>query len=406
MTKARGNCKTTLVNLYYFLIFYTLAIFITSFVLKDLTYSYLLLPLSVPFFLMEWLRFRVRAAAPFFLTHLALVFAVYYAAKFANAPAVYTDGLGDINFYAILCAAMTAIFAIYSIAVRLGKINEVLESKNVIFAAVFATVLFAGAGSIGSEVVRPAILTCFGLIMLAYLLYTHLDAVDRSLEAITMTTTQPVKKILTSTNRLIIIFIAATALLMAAFILFGTDALLTYIGSFLLYLLRKILHYFFADGGGPDTDVRAPAMAEGDMRGLSFYFQNEKQNAFLAFLEKIFAPLAFTILGILAAVLIVYAIYKIIKGFNEKQTKPLPDAKKNFLLPDVVDRVKSNFNWFNFAPVNRVRRVFYKKVVRYMRQGVKIDSSDTAMNIAEKIRPMEDIGELAAEYEKVRYKEG
>ena len=104
---------------------------------------------------------------------------------------------------------------------------------------------------------------------------------------------------------------------------------------------------------------------------------------------------------VIAVLLLLYAIAKKIKP--RKKSEKLSDAQEEVklagsLLDDLLDLLP------RFKKMRHpIRRAYEKKVNLHIKQGILVEDYDTTDIIAEKIRETEDIDELTAKYEIVRY---
>jgi len=63
----------------------------------------------------------------------------------------------------------------------------------------------------------------------------------------------------------------------------------------------------------------------------------------------------------------------------------------------------NSMSWRKRQRRNPVRRAYYKKIKQFIKSGTKVVETDTTDKIDTKIAPMEDISDLTAKYEQVRY---
>ena len=105
----------------------------------------------------------------------------------------------------------------------------------------------------------------------------------------------------------------------------------------------------------------------------------------------------------------VYLLYSLYMRFNKKgdkknATNPADDTV--VALPsNIFGDLKALMPRLKLRQRNAIRRAYAKKVNGHIKRGVKILAADTTVTIADKIRPQEDIDELTALYEAVRYGE-
>jgi len=105
---------------------------------------------------------------------------------------------------------------------------------------------------------------------------------------------------------------------------------------------------------------------------------------------------------------VIFVLYLFFRYFNRrrkaKQSKDNDDADETIALTrNILDDFWDLLPRFGKYSKNAVRRAYVKKVNWHIRRGVDVKRSDTTDIIADKIRSTEDIDELTALYEKVRY---
>jgi hypothetical protein len=106
--------------------------------------------------------------------------------------------------------------------------------------------------------------------------------------------------------------------------------------------------------------------------------------------------------------LVAYVCYQLYKRFYSGTTEVSDDLQES-VMPDWRETMRGKVGAFIFGgPANRVRRLFYRKVRKHIiKKAVssRIALSDTACEIAEKIKASEDIDALTARYTQARYSE-
>jgi len=113
----------------------------------------------------------------------------------------------------------------------------------------------------------------------------------------------------------------------------------------------------------------------------------------------------FMILAALALIISLFITFT--KFFNRKQRKsklsnPIDDTEIT-LTSNIMGDLRALLPRLKIRHSNATRRAYAKKVNKHIKNGVQIRSADTTVTIADKIRPAENIDELTALYEKVRY---
>jgi hypothetical protein len=115
------------------------------------------------------------------------------------------------------------------------------------------------------------------------------------------------------------------------------------------------------------------------------------------------------LMGAAAVALIVYAARRIYRRFYTPRIMPAGDLSE-FAPPDIKEWFAHAFRPGGSGPAHRIRRMFYRKVRKYIHnpnrktsEGITVAPTDTALEMAAKIKAAEDIDALTAEYLEVRY---
>ena len=137
--------------------------------------------------------------------------------------------------------------------------------------------------------------------------------------------------------------------------------------------------------------------------------------AWLALLEMIMnVMMRFLLVAFLAAVL-AYAGYRFYKRFIATRGAGGEDYEggdtseyigPKLAIKPIADAIGSLLRRLGpKTEAEKIRQMYYKKVRWHIKRGAEIKSVDTTREIAEKLQPAEDIGELTALYEGARYGE-
>ena len=354
------------------------------------TRLYLVYLLAVPFFSMILLSRLFDSLLSFVVIHAAALASVYFWPFDFKIKIVF--------------AAFMAVSAVYSFTERVSA-----ESGGVSFA--FLTLISAAnAGCVmivsSLGLYAPAVFFMSNVFAAAacYFLYRHVTDVARSLEAISLTTSQPVRTIIKFNNVAIAIFIALAA---AAAVFSGyipIAAALRGAGSLLFAALKFLLGRM----SGPDSssDIQTEFMYEQSAQSYDYLPPPGEPFILWVILEKIimFLTTAAVIAGVIAGV--AYLCYRLYKIFYANVADQY-DVKE-FISPGADSerasaRRPGTPRLFAAPPSQRIRRLFYKKVRKHMKSGLKVERHQTAREIAALIKKTEDIDELAALYERARY---
>ena len=356
-----------------------------------LFYAYIL---AVPFFFMMFVRTMFGSFFIFAALHLLA------AASVAIWPV--SGGLKLVG------AGFLAVSVILSFHAKLSKNSAGLTMGMLILVAGANLAANVISQSAGLSVPTAYFAANTFAVTLCYFLYGHVTDVGQSLEAITLTSSQPVKSIKKFNNAAIAVFILLACVLAYFSGYFQIGTLIRQTGAFLLFALR-FLFSLIGDGEAPlEEIVETPVQPPPDQT-MNELMMLETKDPFILWviLEKILFFLFYVVIvvGVIAGV--AYLFYKLYKKFYAER-EFLTDVKE-FILPDenVAQRIAARLSDLlpggGFAPANRIRRQFYKKVKKHIKNGAEVAASDTAKEIAVKLKPREDIDAITAAYERARY---
>ncbi|MCL2350997.1 MAG: hypothetical protein FWC55_00545 [Firmicutes bacterium] len=345
----------------------------------------------VPFFFNLFLRRKVRNAALFLLAHL-----LFPAAAFFLIPGLPLK---------LAALAVLAVMDVLSISQRLSRNPRGYGASLCVAGVAVLIVMCFLAGARGLPRVANVYPALAALMFGAYILYSHMANVDSSLDAITMTSVQPVKDILSFNNRAMTAFMVILLLVVIISPFLMIDKVVLLAGKGLLNGLRFILSRLF-DNAAPaapaPTDAPAPVPGMGqDMIALlgppgeSGRFWDVLQNIILGALYILMFPAA--------AALVVVPVFLFIRRFNRTRKNGADDIES--IAPDAVFKDAAR-RLRNAVPSifreNRTRRLFRKKMQAHLRAGAPLEPSDTPWQMERKITK-EDLRDLVKEYEEVRY---
>ncbi|MDR1664985.1 MAG: hypothetical protein LBR83_08715 [Clostridiales bacterium] len=433
--------RAAIVDAAWFLWLYGVAAFPVYLAYRSVTPLLALLALLAPYVLFAWFRKVCKNLFFFALSHLSAAagtFALLYISP-ARGWLFNIAGIGGVNVFLVFSALFLAAAFLRSFRTRLMPAQRFLDSParyapehyNPVpedsaddyapdyhsGTAVFFTITLIGACLTceyhsAPVMARIAALDAMTLLILLFV-FEHLHNVDGSLSIIGNPKSQPVFSILKFNNQLI----AAVAGLMfaaaVAAVALGLDryvlSLLTKLGNGLLWLLRKI----FSGKGAALTETEilpfAPEMPPQTPMSENPYAAEEPW-LFWEILSRVLYVAGVLLLIGGAIGIAVYAVYRMNKLFNQKISSNEAGDTSESLFPDAVERMRKRFFTRERKPANRVRRAFYKKVRKYMADGKyppakRCLPTDTALEMAAKIKASEDIDALAVSYQKERYSE-
>jgi len=392
MNNGRRYFAELLKHLTFFIMLASIAAPVVSWLVGNdaIIYIYVLI---VPFFIMISIKQAFGSLVFFALPQLLIVAAAFFL-PLELAPR-------------IICFAFLLFSMIYAFTDRLSDKDMGL---TLAFVALIAAInIAAGWVSAGGELNIPAEFMIGNVmaVIVCYILHAHMIDISESLDAISLTSIQPVTTIKKFNNAAIVLFIAlaAVAALFSGYL--PVAAALRGFGNFLLAAIRFLVSL----GNREETPYAEDLGMPNDMQMSPDQFGMEPTEPFILWviLEAIFMFLvsAAIVVGIIAG--IGYLFYKLYKRFYATGTRVMsdyiefaaPEAKVSGLAARLADVIP----FLNLAPVNKARRLFYKKVRGYIKKGLGVKASDTAREIAAEIGKSEDIGGLTAAYEEARYYE-
>lgn len=386
MNKFRIHLCDALIDLIFFLVIEVVASIVIYYFTMSNGDIVGLYAMFLPFSFLFFLRMRRRNFFLYSFCHLALYFVPFYMAGTIFSKAVFF--------------LVTTAFIIYSYQRYNPKKEVHINNMTLIFICAFFTAFYTIAGYYDFIIVQNIILISSVLIVLLYFLYIHIMNVDKALSLITMTTIQPIDKIIASSNRIILFFIILTGVLLFLSRYFFIDDIIRILGTEVMYLFGIALKQWQQNPSGKrKLWLPLPGTGGGSMSSGRRYTPLPSALELQLLLER-----GIKCAIIVLTILIIYMIYKL---FNSRKDDDGEDIKE-FVLPEIFihkSPIKSIKD--RFAPGNKIRRIFYKKVKSYViSKKVDVRKNDTAYEMSQKIMEFEDIGEILKDYEKIRYDKG
>lgn len=352
------------------------------------------LPSALPFAAMYALRRWVTVRWAFNLWHLVLVLLGVLVLGWSNAWAWI----------------LMVILALVSFGLRTkgGTDPSVVSAiaTTLLSAAAFVIIALVGIGPIAEMQMFLGVLATINLS--AHILYIQMANLDNSL--VLAREIGGVHggsgSVLQANNRLVGFFIGAMVLL-------GSLTALG-LGGLLLRTIRTLQRLFSRENA-------EPLSIEGLFEQVLYLGELELYEEYLEEPTLIIGALAefdeiplsavetlFFILAIPTLLLIVWIFWYIFsyyfnRRYGKKQQVHAGDETESLsgsLLADLQSLLRRR------EKLHPTRREYYKKITRHMRRGIAIFHHNTTAQISEKIRPTEDINELTARYEQVRYGKG
>lgn len=383
-------------------IFGNIAVFFIFFSLYTLVAprSAVSLLLAVPFFALMATRCKVNNIAAFSILH-ACVLVI---------PALIVHALtGTIDASAPV-AAFCFVSVVYSFLARAS--NEWLPrpSRAVVAMVLLNAAMLYLSTYFGDE--RSIYFTGSTLaIMICAIIYTHIDNLDARLKVLQDQNLRYIGDIIRGNNKDIAFFAGAVAFVGFFVFFLPMDefgrliiAFLRWIGSLIAKFNQALVPEAFLDPTAP------PAFMYENGGGDIWYNNPEVARSYLwQMLTTILTTAALILLVGGIVLLLAYSFRQSFYSHRRKTTTSTElstdtDEVSNLsqsLLSDILGMIPHPKDFIKHP----VRRAYAKKVNSHIKSGVAITHSDTPEIIAAKIRPTENIDELTASYEKVRYGE-
>jgi len=355
--------------------------------------------LIVPFFLMVFVRTKNLKLPVFVAAHIVIV---------AVSAFLIGDAL-DWQFISIFMIAA----CIYSFASRnLGE-REPDFSSIVIFLFLYIFLfILAGVTEADSTDIHLQLISGYLMMVALIVLYMHMDNFDMRLKLLQQIDERNhnTEKIMKANNFLIVVYVMIILSINAPVLIAGR--LISYMPDWRSNVWvpgdgmtepEPVIHdeifgvyveNWWADLELPEYAEPVPAFEHLPLV-ITFYEDMAAINIFGILV--MFA--AFILLGLIA-----YLFYKFF-NFN-KFKKPEDDGDGDIsvaLARSFLSDLRELSPRFKINTRNPIRRAYIKKVRFFIKHGVDIKKSDTTDIIAGKIRELENIDELTAKYEDVRY---
>ncbi|MDR1000259.1 MAG: hypothetical protein LBL96_05600 [Clostridiales bacterium] len=390
MTRERLFVEELLYNAVVFMIFYGVTLLPATMFMGD-NFAVVLLFTALPFAINMLIRMYVKYISLFFLLHVLIPAAGYFIAS--------AWGFGALES-ALLTVVLTA-YLIFSIASRIGANRPNLSFAACAVACIVYVVFCAVAEHNGLTGLIGIYVTLATVTVAAGVLEAHLVNVDSSLDSLTAESTQPVKPILSFNNKIITGFLIILLALVFGSRYMMIDRIVRALGQGFLTLIKFIFSLFtYKPEQVDDYGEIEVAQPPENVFGIE---EQEEPFWLWEYVEKILVALVTVLLVVGFVALIVYVIYVIYKRFFESAR--MDEDEKEFIMPNLFKEMvgkqgKRIASWF--LPVNRIRRVFKRKIISHIKKGVQISQSDTPTQMKDKIQS-EDISGLVKEYGAARY---
>jgi len=381
---SRTAIKNILANMVAFLLIYTIISGVYFLFFNEVSFVWWLM--VIPFYLMQFSRARIKNVYTFIALHLLVLFGAFFINGFIFAFMIM----------AVVYSFIVRTVGERSLDIGIGVLMLILHTLFFVLAGQYA----ANPHIIQQQLVGTFILT-LGLIIV----HIHMDNIDSSLTIISHIDDRNYRsdKILSTNNTLITVFIVLVFAIGLTTIAFPLGRIISNPLSGLLQILQHRGH-----GNMTPSQVQRP-IAE----GTEVYTQNYAPYEEILPYDYHERPmwlmnLIYSVILLLVVAGVAFALYLFIRYFYRRHRKKGQSEDDNgdetiLLTGNLLDDIRDLLPRFNRYSKNAIRRAYTKKVNWHIRRGVNVKMSDTTDIIANKIRNIEDIDELTATYEKVRY---
>jgi len=343
----------------------------------------ILLPISaVILFVFLFARRLIKYTAIMFLVHLIVPIAAFYL-----APDLFSR---------VLYVGVATVLAIFSLQQR--------HTRSLTFVAGFIyaapMVLIVLALLVGNQGYTHVYTTYAVLIIFSSIgskLHIRMVQVNDSLEVITQTSTQPVKKILAFDYKAMLVL---TVIMIGLTIFFHLSlmrpALEAVSGIRLNVQIDPITHTPEAPPDTPGDDILGPG-------GMAVEGLYRPPSPFWLALERLIMLLVPPVVVLGVGYFIFRLAREVYKKLDLKTAKDHEYASGYEDIKEFISTPKTRRPWFfGSRGEHKLRKLFRETMTRHIKKGVPIKKSDTPMQMAEKIKA-EDISNLVEEYAAVRY---
>ena len=364
-------------------VFYSVYSFLAVHVLNART-DILFIVTAGLYFTMFLIRRFIKPVIPMFLAHIALICAVWFLSPDLQLLVMYFS--------------MAILLSIFSMFQRYKR-TQTFSTEFIIIASMFLIILTLVMGSQGHTHMYIHYTAILIFVIVGAKFHMRMYQFNLSLKAITQSTNQPVKKILYFDYKaMFVLSVVIIGLIIFFHVAFVRPALEATVS-----LLPDDLAFNIEDGPFQQRIMYGPV---GGMPIISRVRDDAEPFLVWVILDWILVYIIMPALGLLAlygAFRWIINIYKLL-GKNNSQVDKLTEGyedEKEFILNPIP--------WFkhllqhSHLNEHKIRRRFRETVVKQMKKGVPIESSDTPTQMAGKIL-LDDFYALAEEYAQVRYK--
>ena len=360
--------------------------------------GYLLM--AVPFFLLSWLWRRIKNPHIFLLWLAGVMAAVLFASNFARTGAALSFAGWEPTVIFMVLISFRFIFVAIT-----GQEAE-LKISTAVKLLIVHVALYRAVDVWNTD---PALLTQISVTYLAMVLLILVCVHISNIEFMVLMQTDnsfaaATKALLSVNNRLIAMFTAAALIVGGLFAFVNPMGLVRWAMGGIMGGIRLLLAFLIGLLPDPDFANRGWFDLEAIPETFQYYFPEGNLLIYddtPARMPAIAGILFNVIIASMIAACILALVYKV--AFKERTSRIA-------IGDDTATTLETSFleDLLGLLPRRRpflhpIRRAYAKKVNQHIRAGIPISTADTTDAIYEKISPQEDIRELTAAYEQVRY---
>jgi len=303
--------------------------------------------------------------------------------------------------------------AIRSISVRLRG-HRGFDTGYLLFCCGLLTALSLISGYFDMKPITALNAAWAFVIITGFIMYNQTARIDDSLEILTGAGKKPVSAIIRFNNAILAVFLIPVALFAVISPWLPLGRVMSLLGEAALAALRGLFQFIgWLISLFPSKTEKMPPDAALPAQEMAGLMEKQETPAWLALLEAIINALITILIVSLIAAAIGYGVYKLYKRFlatrgTENKEEEGGDVSEyigpKFAPGPIANAVGAILR--RLAPkteAEKVRRLYFKKVRRHIRRGTAVGRSETTGEIADKLRPAENIDELTALYDRARY---
>jgi len=392
MTHRRAIVSRIASNTVTFLLLFNLFGVVAHLLIDYTGLGYLLM--AAPFFLLCWLWRRIKNPRVFLAWLVAVAVATVLVANFA-----WDGGATVIVFMVLICVRFVVIV--------MTEQEKDYEISTAVGLFVVHVVLYVAVYFLGSEnnALLNQLSVTYLFMVLLILLCVHMSNIE--MRMVVLQSGKATRAVLSANNRIIAGFAAVVLVVGGLVALLRPGRLVVWvvggIGRLPGLFARTRTEGEVAVLPAPEEELLHSTEMEYDLHEYLELIEFDYEGATRFFSIALYVQLIVT--GILVAICLAFLSRRITLRRRARRVTTSGDdaaqALETSFLDDLLGLLPRRLQFRH-----PVRRAYARKVNRHIRAGVRVSGSDTTDVIREKINPQEDISNLTAQYEKVRYGRG